>query len=186
MRTILRLATPLVLVGASLLGACRSHDDGAKGTRRDSAAGAAAGSLEQPARADTTGDTAGMRGMQGMKGGMKGGQMAGGMMGGMMGGMRDSMPAHMRMMQGMSADQMKAMLPAHRQMVANMLSQLEGDMRKMNMRPDAGWTALTDSIRQDLVRMPEMSASEMHGFMPAHGARVMRLMAMHQQMMGKR
>lgn len=180
MRTILRLATPFVLVGASLLGACRSNDDGGKGTRRDSAAGAAVGSLEGATRADSARDSAGMRGMQGMKGGMKGGQMAGGMMGGMM----DSMPAHMRMMQGVSADQMKAMLPAHRQMVANMLSQLDGEMRKMNMRPDAKWTALADSIRQDLVRMPEMGASEMHAFMPAHGARVMRLMAMHRQMMG--
>lgn len=178
MNTILRLATPFALAAASLLGACRSNEQaGARAASDSTAAGAAAaGSLEGPRRADTTKGAGGMEGMAGMKGGQMAGMMGAGMM--------DSMQTHMRMMEGVSADQMKAMLPAHRQMVANMLSQLNADMRKMNMKPDAKWTALTDSVRQDLVRMPEMGGGEMRTFMPEHHARVMRLMVMHRSMMG--
>lgn len=99
-------------------------------------------------------------------------------------GMMDSMQAHMRMTDGMTPEQMKASLPAHRKMVANMLSQMNADMRTMNMPADAAWNAAVDSVRQDLVRMPEMSAQELKEMMPARHARVTRLMEMHQRMMG--
>jgi aryl-alcohol dehydrogenase-like predicted oxidoreductase len=109
--------------------------------------------------------------------GMGGMPMQGGMM-------PQMMQAHMDTMMSMNAGRMKAMLPMHRQMVANMLAQMNQQMQSMNMPADTKWTALADSVRQDLVRMPEMSDQELEGFMPAHRARVMRLMAMHQQMMG--
>lgn len=178
MNTMFRLVAPVAIVATSLLGACQSKERSDTGASAETStpSAAAAGSLEGPRQADTTQSTGGMQGMSGMKGG----QMAG-----MMGmGMMDSMQTHMRMMEGVSADQMKGMLPAHRQMVANMLSQLDRDMQKMNMKPDAKWTALTDSVRQDLVRMPEMGGSELRTFMPEHHARVMRLMEMHRSMMG--
>jgi len=114
-------------------------------------------------------------GMQGMKG-MEG-------MGGMM-EMMSQMQSHMRMMEAAGADSMKAMLPMHRQMVANMISQMNSEMRGMNMKADSAWQATIDSLRQDLVRMPEMSAAELHTFMPRHGARMTRLMDMHRSMMG--
>jgi hypothetical protein len=76
------------------------------------------------------------------------------------------------------------MLPAHRQMVASMLAQMNQQMRSMNMTGDPHWTALADSLHQDLVRMPEMSPVELEAFMPAHQARATRLMAMHRAMMG--
>ena len=41
-----------------------------------------------------------------------------------------------------------------------------------------------DSVRRDLVRMPDMSAAELRSAMAAHGARVMRLMQMHRSMIG--
>jgi hypothetical protein len=56
-------------------------------------------------------------------------------------------------------------------------------MRSTNMRGDPMWNALVDSVRQDLVHMPDMSGQELKTLMPAHQARVMRLMQMHQQMM---
>ncbi len=130
------------------------------------------------AGADTTA-AGGMQGMQGM-GGMH--DMPG--MGGQMGGrMMEDMQSHMQMMMGASADSMKAMLSMHRQMVANMISQMNREMRQMNMTGDASWTTTLDSLRQDLVRMPEMSAAELKSFMPSHRARVMRLMEMHRKMM---
>ena len=118
------------------------------------------------ARTDTAGGMAGMPGMMGA-------------------GMMDSMQTHIRMMDTLSAQQLTAMLPMHRQMAANMLSRMTSDMRSMNMTADQAWSATVDSLRQDLVRMPEMSGSELKAMMPAHHARMTRLMQMHRDMMGR-
>lgn len=118
-------------------------------------------------------DTAAAAGMQDMPG-----------MGGMQSqSMMDDMSSHMEVMRGATADSMQAMLPMHRQMAANLLSQMNGEMRDMNMSGDATWTATADSVRNDLTRMPEMSAEELRTFMPAHQERMRRLMDMHRRMM---
>lgn len=96
----------------------------------------------------------------------------------------DSMRAQMRMMETMSGNQLKAMVPMHRQMAANMLSSFDDAMQRMNMTPDASWTALRDSIRQDLIHMPDLTAVELKAAMPAHEGRLTRLMKMHSDMMG--
>ena len=106
-----------------------------------------------------------------------------GMSGTQGGGMVEEMQAHMRSMQGAAGDSLKAMLPMHRQMAANMIAQMNREMRDMNMAADAGWTATVDSLRQDLVRMPEMGGAELQSFVPAHQARLERLMEMHSEMM---
>ena len=157
----------LTLVGSMALGACRTKRE----TSREStgATSASPGSLEGARRSDTTGDKMNMPGMTGMMG------MA----------MMDSMQTHMRMMDTMSGDRMKAMLPMHRQMVANMLSRMNAEMRSMNMSGDAAWSATVDSVRQDLIHMPELSAQQLKTMMPGHRARVMRLLAMHQRMMNQ-
>lgn len=123
------------------------------------------------AAADTAVRGAGMEGM-------------GGMAGMPMGGMTmDQMSAHMTAMQGATGDSIMRMMPVHRQMAANMLAQFNREMSQMNMPDDPAWRATVDSIRQDLARMPELSAAEMQRGMPAHHSRVMRLMEMHRSMM---
>lgn len=127
--------------------------------------------------ATPAGDTAqaampGMEGTPGMQG-----------MGG--GGMMEQMQAHMRTMDGAGADSIQAMLPMHRQMVANMISQFGREMREMNMKVDAKWQATIDSLRQDNIRLPEMDAGELRAFMPGHRERVVRLLEMHRSMMAK-
>jgi hypothetical protein len=171
----------LVLSLAGPLVACSSAKDDTASRGYDSA-GVAAGTLEGPTQNRSTAQASADSGMQTKMGGMPG--MSGAMGGMMSAAMMDSMQTHMGMMEGMSADGMKAMLPAHRQMVANMLSRMSAEMRQMNMQSDAKWTALADSVRRDLVRMPDMSAAELRSAMPAHGARVMRLMQMHSSMIG--
>jgi hypothetical protein len=105
--------------------------------------------------------------------------------GGKMGAaMADSMHAHMQHMETMTGDQMKAMLPEHRQMAANMLSRMSSEMRSMNMSADAAWNATADSLRQDLARMPDMSAQQLKSMMAGHHGRIMRLLGMHGSMMG--
>ena len=163
-RCVLILATMAI----TTLAACRAKRAEPSVAAGDSAA-QATGPLEGPAKTDTASGMPGMPGMQGMIGT----------------GMLDSVQAHMRMMDGMSADQMKATLPTHRQMVANMLAQMNQQMRSMSMPADPAWTATVDSIRKDLVRMPEMSGAELKALVPAHHARVTRLMQMHRQMMGQ-
>ena len=124
-----------------------------------------------------SGAMAGMAGMSGDSGGMPGMKGMGGMSG-MMGDMQKQMDAMMKV----NAAQMKAMMPAHRQMAANMLASMTADMRKMNRSGDASWTATIDSVRRDLTTLPELSGKEMVAAMPAHHARMMRLMGMHMSM----
>lgn len=113
---------------------------------------------------------AGMPGMEGMHGMQNGGTM-------------QQMQAHMRTMHGASGDSLRSMLPMHRQMAANMIAEFNREMRGMNMSGDAAWNATVDSLRQDLTRMPEMAPAELQSFMPAHDARLTRLMEMHRAMM---
>ena len=97
----------------------------------------------------------------------------------MMGRMGD----HLLLMQAMSGDSMRAMLATHRQMVANMLAQMNREMRDMNMAGDAAWNATVDSLRTDLAHMPRMDPAELQALMPGHRRRVMRLLEMHRDMM---
>ena len=104
------------------------------------------------------------------------------MMGGMSGGMGGDMASDMKRMKRMSGDQMKAMVPMHRTMVATMLSQMNTQMGQIHMTGDAAWTATVDSLRQDLVRMPDLSAGDLKAMMPAHMARITGLEEMHGRM----
>jgi hypothetical protein len=130
-------------------------------------------SREDAGASDSAADTAAMTGMAGMSGGQ------------MMSHMMDSMEVHMRMMDTASAPTMQAMMPMHHQMADSMISRMDEDMRRMNMATDSAWTATLDSLRQDMGRMSAMTASEMMAMMPAHRARMMRLMQMHRTMTGK-
>lgn len=140
-----------------------------------SAAGCNGAGRESDADRPAPPDTGAMSGMQGMEG------MAG--MGGMMGPMMEQMTGHMQAMEGAGTDSMRAMLPMHRQMVANMIAQMNTEMRDMNMTTDAQWNATVDSLRVDLTRMPDMGQSELESFMTDHHGRVRRLMDMHRTMM---
>jgi hypothetical protein len=173
MNTIFRPFATVALAGLVTLAACARKDARRNETSDTAGASASAGTLEGPTRKDSVGGMAGMQGMAGMAGGMMGT------------GMMDSMQTHMRMMDTVSADHMKTMLPMHRQMVANMLSRMSTEMRSMSMPADPAWSATADSLRQDLAHMPEMSAAELKATMPAHHARMTRLMQMHRDMMAR-
>jgi len=122
-------------------------------------------------------DSSGVQEMAGIEG-----------MGGMQGasgakGMSTEMQAHLSAMAAADGAGMQGMLAEHRQLVANMLVKMNGEMASMQMTGDAQWTATVDSLRQDLVRMPEMDAGQLKAAMPAHEARVRRLAQTHAAMM---
>jgi copper/silver efflux system protein len=56
-------------------------------------------------------------------------------------------------------------------------------VRGMHMTADAAWTALADSVRQDLADLPGLSGDALKKRMQAHMDRMQQLMARHQGMM---
>jgi len=128
---------------------------------------AACGRKPEPAqtRADTAGSMGGMQmNMQGMQ-------------------MMPMMRAHLDSMAAMRPEQMAAMMTVHQDMASRMMDAMGADMRGMNMQPDAAWTALGDSLRQDLADLPGLSGGPLRTQMEAHLMRMRRMMTMHQGMM---
>jgi hypothetical protein len=123
-------------------------------------------------------------------GGMGMGQMdSGGMgMGGMsMPGMQmmSNMRAHVDSMMRMSPQQMQATMAVHQGMMSQLMDGMGADMRSMKMSGTPEWSALTDSVKQDLAELPSLQRQELSARMRAHAERVQRLLAMHEKMMGK-
>ncbi|CAN5668985.1 hypothetical protein BH23GEM8_BH23GEM8_22810 [soil metagenome] len=64
-------------------------------------------------------------------------------------GMMRQMQARMATMIATNPDSVMAMMPMHRKMAANMLAQMNREMRGMDMAGDEAWTATVDSLRQE-------------------------------------
>ena len=99
--------------------------------------------------------------------------------------MMPAMRAHMDSMLQMSPQQMQAMSSRHEAMMSQILDRMGSDMRQMNMSGSSEWTALTDSVKQDLAELPMVTGARLSARMRAHSDRVMRLIAMHESMMAK-
>jgi hypothetical protein len=99
--------------------------------------------------------------------------------------MMPMMQAHMDSMMRMSPGQMSSMMSKHERMMSQMMDQMGGEMRQMKMTESREWSALTDSVRQDLAELPSLKGQALSTRMRAHGDRVKRLLAMHDSMMEK-
>ncbi|MEX2283436.1 MAG: hypothetical protein WEE89_13215 [Gemmatimonadota bacterium] len=97
--------------------------------------------------------------------------------------MMEQMQQAMKMMETAGADSVHALMPMHRQMADQMLAQMKKEMEGMKMPLDAGWSALMDSVHQDMAAMSGMAAGTMSSAMQAQHARMTRLMDMHRRMM---
>ena len=82
-----------------------------------------------------------------------------------------------------SGDSLKALLDEHRREAGNLLSQMGQEMRDMGMAADSAWTAVSDSVRADLTRQPDLSPTELKTLMGEHARRLKTLMDMHERMM---
>jgi hypothetical protein len=98
-------------------------------------------------------------------------------------GMMLMMQAHTDSMMRMKPDQMSAMMPTHERMMSQMMDQMGREMRQMKMAERPEWSALTDSVKQDLAELPNLKGKALSARMQAHADRVRRLMAAHEQMM---
>jgi hypothetical protein len=79
----------------------------------------------------------------------------------------------------------QAMVAKHPQMVDSMVNSMNDQMRRMNMTPSPEWTALRDSVMKDLDRLGTVSTPELVPLFREHHARMLRLVRMHQSMMGQ-
>jgi hypothetical protein len=98
-------------------------------------------------------------------------------------GMMATMPAQMDSMMRMTPDRMSQMMPGHERRMSQMMDQMGGEMRQMKMAETPEWTALTDSVKQDLAELPGLEGQALSTRMRTHADRVRRLIAAHQQMM---
>jgi hypothetical protein len=78
---------------------------------------------------------------------------------------------------------MSGMMASHERMMSQMMDQMGGEMRQMKMSETPGWSALRDSVKQDLAELPSLKGQALSTRMRAHASRVRRLMAAHEQMM---
>lgn len=146
----------------AMLGACR-------GTNRSAAGDTTARGTYQPGSLE----------------GIRADSAAGGV------GMSDASPtqtaveANMRAMMGASSGQLQTLVPQHRQLVTSMIGQMNHEMGSMHTPASAAWMATRDSVDRDLMQFSTMSARDIQAMLPAHQARVTRLMQMQRGTMGR-
>jgi hypothetical protein len=93
------------------------------------------------------------------------------------------MQARTDSMMRMTPEQMSGMMASHERMMSQMMDQMGSDMRQMKMSETPEWSALTDSVKQDLAELPSLKGHALSARMRAHAGRVQRLMKGHEQMM---
>lgn len=160
MNRVLRSTT--VAVGLALLAACGGAEEEAQVVADTEV-------VAEPA-AEPAGGMAGMQGMGGMESMQQGGIAA-------------QLQGHMQMMQNASGEELKKMLPEHRQLVANTIAQMNREMQGMDMSDNTEWNETVGALRQDLVQLPEMTPEELKAFIPEHEERINKLTEMHRSMM---
>ena len=91
--------------------------------------------------------------------------------------------AHVRAMEGTSADSTEAMLPEHEALVRATLTQMTDAMHARHVPADARWTATVDSVQQTAAQLPTMTRPQLAAAMPAHRERLMRLITLYRTLM---
>jgi hypothetical protein len=98
-------------------------------------------------------------------------------------GMMAMMQAHTDSMMRMTPEQISETMPAHERLMSTMMDQMGTDMRQMNMAETPEWSALRDSVKQDLADLPSLKGQALSTRMRAHAGRVQRLITAHDGMM---
>ena len=104
---------------------------------------------------------------------------------GMMNGLSPAMQSDLASVRGADESTLHALLPHHRKMIESTLAQMNAEMRQLHMPHTTAWTALVDSIRQDLTLLEDRTGADLIRTVIENAARVERAAAMHQRMMDK-
>lgn len=97
----------------------------------------------------------------------------------------DSLRTQMRSASHMTDAELSLALPAHRRMVTTMLTHMSTHLQSMGASASAAYVTTADSVRADLDRFDTMSPAEVRRAMPAHDARISRLMQLHMTARGQ-
>ena len=97
--------------------------------------------------------------------------------------MMPALTTHLDSLGAGSPAQMQAMMAGHQALMSQAMDAMGADMMGMNMKPDAAWSALSDSVRVDLGELSGLSGAALQARMKAHLERTRRLIAMHEGMM---
>lgn len=84
----------------------------------------------------------------------------------------------------MSAERREGMWAMHARMSSQMMSAMLANMRGRGVAPSPEWTALRDSLTQDMAEMPELEGDSLRSRMRSHAERMHRLMALQAQTLG--
>lgn len=90
---------------------------------------------------------------------------------------------HMQLLASANGDSLKALVPTDQRVVTNLIADCEMMMRQMKIDPPRKWTNAVADLRQDLAKMPSMSASQLQAFMPEHRKRIEGMLSMRRDMM---
>ena len=90
--------------------------------------------------------------------------------------MTAAMEVELKALDTAKAPTIQAQLPQHIVAASRLVKHLDDEMQREGKATVPEWRAIVDSVRQDLVRMPEMSVSEIMTYMPSHHARLEQLM----------
>lgn len=93
------------------------------------------------------------------------------------------MKAKLADIEKLERDSLEMVVQDHRAKAAALLSEMNREMASMQMQADAGWSATADSVRKDLVAIPEAKGEALKALMGAHITRLLRLIGMHEDMM---
>ena len=108
-------------------------------------------------------------------------------MGTMSGGGWAAMPGGCWMLDSaghMSAEQRQRMWAMHTRMSTEMMDAMMANMRAHGAAPSSEWTALRDSVKQDMAELPKLQGDSLRSRMQAHAERMQRLMGLQAQAMG--
>jgi hypothetical protein len=89
----------------------------------------------------------------------------------------DSLTAEDSLLAKAAPAQIESLVPRHVQLVTHTLVLLEMSRQKAGTPADPAWTATADSVKADLKAMPGLTPSALTAMLPAHVARIQRLVA---------
>lgn len=156
----MRYPTVILLIATAVIGCSPDAKQSDTASVRDSAAATAA-------------DSGGMSSMPGMAAAGGSGTVS----------MIADMKAKLDDIEKLDADSLAKIVQDHRSKAAALLSEMNREMASMQMQGDAAWSTMADSVRRDLITLPETNRAGLKTLMAAHRGRMLRLMQMHADMM---
>ena len=91
------------------------------------------------------------------------------------------MRAHLQRLDAAGNDSLPVLIPVHQEQVENVVSGCTAGTSGTHRRADTTWRPIALELRQDVVRLPQLTAADLAAFMVEHRARIVRFMALRER-----